>query len=550
MSSASKIMRLAAVAALLASFAAAAQEAPAPRKSPRTPVEGQALANAQVTLPPSHDVNGAATIIDGEKLRIDNIELRLFGVVPPQLSASYGPQARGLLDELSAGQTVSCHIRDRDHDGRFLATCRAGSNDLAFELIKRGLAVTARGSLGPTELAAPYEAAEQTAEMEKLGLWSTMQPSTMAPSPAASAPVKAEAAAPLPPNLPASKKEEKPVAAANPPSAAPVVAASMPAPEKIATSVASNAPPQAVAVAAPPAANSDAAGFVARYQLIITTLLMFATALGVSIALGLQRWRDRRDERKAIAAALRGELLAARAVCLARLKTWSDMDEKTAAWPRIRATLYQAYVGRLGQMGATLARQVASIYGQASDYAVYYNASGAHGEFAGKRAALETLMQHIEEVLPKLALIEQTGALPKEDTTLKPVPQMPEPPAPPEEKILPPSLAMTPALTPAPSAVVSAPASAETAVPAALPSASSSGEPAAATPTPAPQASTPVWDRMRNFVRISRAAKQNTPEDSGDYAALIEEEMASLSLDEEKSGEETPPADLGRMGRL
>jgi len=542
-------MRLAAVAALLSSFAAMAQEAPAPRKSPRMPVEGQPLANAQITLPPSHEVSGTATIIDGEKLRIDGIDLRLFGIVPPQLSASFGPQARGLLDQLSAGQSVTCHVRDRDHDGRFLATCRVGSNDLAFELIKRGLAVTARGSLSPTELAAPYEAAEQVAEAEKLGLWSTVQSPAPVPAPAVTAPVKAEAAAPLPPNLPASKKEEKLAAETPAQSAAPAVSMPAPAPEKAAAPVVASAPPAVVVSAPPSAANSDAVGFVARYQLIITTLLMFATALGVSLALGLQRWRDRRDERKAIAAALRGELLAARAVCLARLKTWSDADEK--GWPRIRATLYQAYVGRLGQMGATLARQVASIYGQSSDYAIYYNTAAAHGEFAGKRHALETLMQHIEEVLPKLALIEQSGALPKEEAVAKAPPHMSEPPAPPEEKILPPAMptvsATPPAVTLAP---VSPPASVETAAPAetVLPLATSSAEPAA-TPTPAPPTSTPVWDRMRNFVRISRAAKSSTPEDPSDYAALIEEEMASLSLDEDKPGEE-PPTDLSRMGRL
>ena len=130
-----------------------------------------------------------------------------------------------------------------------------------------------------------------------------------------------------------------------------------------------------------------------------------------------ERRRDRRDEMKAIAAALRGELLAARAVCQARLKTWAESESKSAAWPRIRSTLYQAYVGRIGSLGAMLARQIASIYGQAVDYAAYYNSASSEGlrpEGVSKRQALQTLVQHIEEVLPKLAAIEQTGVPPKD----------------------------------------------------------------------------------------------------------------------------------------
>ena len=138
----------------------------------------------------SRDVEGPATIIDGEHLRIDDVDLRLFGVVPPQLSASFGPQARAALDQLTRGQNVHCHVRDRDHDGRFLATCTTVNTraDLAIELLRRGLAVTARGSLEPTEFAAPYAAAEDAARSQKAGLWSvTVPPPAMPAAPAAAA---------------------------------------------------------------------------------------------------------------------------------------------------------------------------------------------------------------------------------------------------------------------------------------------------------------------------------------------------------------------------
>ncbi|MDE2029519.1 MAG: hypothetical protein KGI97_03035, partial [Alphaproteobacteria bacterium] len=157
-------------------------------------------------------------------------------------------------------------------------------------------------------------------------------------------------------------------------------------------------------------------GFFARYQILIAGLLMLGTALSIIAALWTRRRRDKRDETKATAAALRGELMAARGICIGRIRSIATEEEDRAAnWPRIRATLYGAYVGRLGLLGAELARQVASIYGQASDYASLYNPSNTAGSAASagtpKKQALETLVRHIDEVLPKLAAIELTGSL-------------------------------------------------------------------------------------------------------------------------------------------
>jgi endonuclease YncB( thermonuclease family) len=397
--------------ALLLAAPALAQEMPPPHKAPRTPVNQQALDNDKPALR-SRDLKGPAAIIDGERLQVTGIDLRLFGVVPPQLSASFGPQARAVLDEITQGQNVECHVRDRDHDGHFLATCMTENTkiDLGLELLKRGLAVTARGSVQPTDLAAPYEAAEQAAEAQRIGLWSVAPPApaalpaTAPPAAVNAAPVVANSnVPPLPSEL---KKDEKPVTQ---PAKASVPVA--PRAEKVVSS-----PPPVVVSAPADDEGVDLSGFFGRYQLLLTGLVILMTALGILVVLAVERRRDRRDEMKAIAAALRGELLAARAVCQARLKTWTEADERSAAWPRIRATLYQAYVGKLGWLGAVLARQIASIYGQATDYAAYFNPStGATEtrEAISKRYALQTLIQHIEEVLPKLASVEQTGTRPK-----------------------------------------------------------------------------------------------------------------------------------------
>lgn len=398
---------------------ASAQEAPAPRKAPRTPVSRQTTYDRKNDAPASRNVQGAAVAIDGERLRVNSTDLRLFGIVPPQLSASFGPQARMALDQMVTGKEVGCIVRDRSREGHLLATCRtAETEDLALALLEKGLAVAARGSLAGTELIQPYLVAEQEAQNQRLGLWSiaiaaSQQTATATSTSTTTATTTAQnptsAAAPAP----------KPEAAAQ------MQTSPTPAKQDITT----NATPQSPA--SPAAAESrlassngtttsaatspiNPAGFFTRYQIVIGNLLMLATALSVLTVFALRQRQDKRDELKAIAAALRGELMAARAVCMARIKAIvTEQDDYDATWPRLRSTLYQAYVSHIGKLGAEMARKIASIYGQASDYALYYHP----GEDASqesklpKRHALATLVAHIEEVLPRLTAIEQIGDL-------------------------------------------------------------------------------------------------------------------------------------------
>jgi endonuclease YncB( thermonuclease family) len=371
-----------------------AQEAPAPRKSPRTPVHKEAVTDRKPSLPESRQLKGQVTVIDGEKLRVGDFSLRLFGIVPPQLSASFGPQARMALDQLTSKQTTSCAVRDRDREGRYLVVCHnADGIDIALELLKRGLAVAARGSLAGTEFETPYAAAEQNAETQKTGLWSMMVPTPVAVKTADVAQTQQNL---LPPQTNDDTKHDEGDTKKEEISPSPVV----------------NVPVISKTAAAPeaPSVASSETDFFSRYQLIITGLVMLATSMGMLGAMAIQRRIDRRTDMRALAAALRGELMAARSICLTRLKTAED--DHDISWPRLRSTLYQAYVGKLGWLGAELARRVASIYGQASDYAAYYdNADEARLTAMPKRQALQTLVEHIEEVLPNLASIEQTGRM-------------------------------------------------------------------------------------------------------------------------------------------
>jgi endonuclease YncB( thermonuclease family) len=553
-------------ALLLAGGLAAAQDyAPTPHKSPRTPVSRQALADRRIPLPTSRTVTGNAIIIDTERLLVDDIEMRLFGVVPPQLSASFGPQARAVLDGLNAAGPVSCYIRDRDRDSRFLATCRdAKGADLALELLRRGLAATARGSLRPTELAAPYEAAEQEAQSQKLGLWSVALPAAVSDSSIMTG--MASAAAQVAAKEAASKTEAKPTSVTVPVAEKPASAAlqsqhdaadtpasakasaDTPKPAAIPTPAqkpAQTGPANAPANILPPLPAADVfadalqpvedeqPGFFARYQLLVTGLLMLFTALGVTGSLIVQRWHERREELRSIAAALRGEMMAARAVCHARLNMLADADEKSTTWPRIRALVFQAYVGRLGRLGAELARQIASIYGQASDYAAYYNAAqapDARFEPVSKRMALQTLVQHIEEVLPRLAQIERGAPAGTGSTSAiarRPVAQLqPVSPVPVSYEEPPRETHAEPAFE-----IISVPDSPE-------------GTSTVSTPetrfaqTMPP---TPLWGKIKKLAteRLDRRHVNVTPtneESVPDYTALIEEENVTLAYDEKAGG--------------
>ncbi|MDR3448275.1 MAG: thermonuclease family protein [Alphaproteobacteria bacterium] len=512
--------------ACLFALPAEAQMAPPPRKMPRIPVARQSVEINHEAIPASREVKGPASIIDGEKLHIGAFDLRLFGIVPPQLAASFGPQARAALDQMANGDSVTCHIRDRDRDGRLLATCNsAKGNDMALELLKRGLAVTARGSIAGTDLAGPYLSAELAAQNQKLGLWSVAVPlaaNVAAPAPAA----KVETPAPAP--VADVKKDDKPIA--------------KPSAEETQAKVAADIVNQR----AEAASNEDIApandlGFFERYQLLLATCLMLATALSVIGAMWARKRSEKIDEHRSLAAALRGELMAARGVCIGRIKNIeSEEDDRASTWPRIRATLYQAYVGRIGLLGAELARQVTSIYGQASDYASFYSPTGVAHD-TPKKHALETLVRHIDEILPRLALIEQSGSLPHFVPHAMPRSRYDRPALP--RRAAPPQLHYQPQPAPQPAPQPQAEAEEE-------PFITEAAAPESPPPAPVVEAvSTPVqnavsaWEAVRAFIQnhtpVVRQAEMPPQQQEyvSDYAAIIEADMARYTYAE---GSESP----------
>ncbi len=518
---------------LFFSGAALAQEAPPPRKMPRVPVSREFLPSGREPMPASREKHGIAAVIDGEKLRIGETNLRLFGIVPPQLSASFGPQARGELDTLAGGQNVACQIRDRDRDGWLLATCQNNAgNDLALELLKRGLAVAARGSIADTELAVTYLGAEQAAQAQKLGLWSASSYASVSATPVA------------PKEGVEAKKEEQTAAKADAQTQA-----------KIAADVLSEQARLDEMGGEP----GEARGFFERFQILLAGILAVLTALGILGVLAVQRNRERCEELRGLAAALRGELTAMRNICAGRAKSIaSEVDDRVAAWPRLRATLYQAYVGTLGCLGADLARQIATIYGQSSDFAAYYNPASGMPD-APKKQALEALVKHIDEILPRLAVIEKTGKIPttgyisavrrvsaeaKSNIAAYRPPMRIAAPAP--APAAPTLVAPVPTAAAAPAAPIEPPAAAVAPSP----------PPAARTTPPVPTplsrvaarvSSLPLRERATSFLRSCREAMARPPApppspidpQSAEYTALIEAEMMRYQYEEQIRSIET-----------
>jgi len=177
-----------AAALCIASSAALAQdEAPAPPAVPIGEVTEEPISPAA-----GQTIEGMATVIDGDELRVGDSVIRLFGIAAPAISSNLGPDARLYLDGLAGGRHIVCTEVDRNIEEQSIAICTIEGTDLATELLAQGLAAVYRVGAPPTpeerELAARYDTEEADARERKLGIW----------APRDAAPASAPAAAPPP----------------------------------------------------------------------------------------------------------------------------------------------------------------------------------------------------------------------------------------------------------------------------------------------------------------------------------------------------------------
>lgn len=122
-------------------------------------------------------VEGMAAAISGDTLRINGQAIRLSGVEAPLIEQMCGERqgrerrfrcgeaALKELRELVRGKPVTCELGSTDARGTRLATCRAGTTDLAADLVTRGHIFAEAG------LFAAYGRQEQDARNARRGIW-------------------------------------------------------------------------------------------------------------------------------------------------------------------------------------------------------------------------------------------------------------------------------------------------------------------------------------------------------------------------------------------
>ncbi|MCG6122272.1 MAG: thermonuclease family protein [Microvirga sp.] len=119
---------------------------------------------------PKETVAGLAQVIDGDSLRIGDVEIRIADIDAPELrqfcrydgiDRRCGVESRLTLERLVEGFETRCVVLEGDRYGRSVSRCEADGLDLGAAMVSAGQAV-AFGA---------YEAEEARARDDRLGLW-------------------------------------------------------------------------------------------------------------------------------------------------------------------------------------------------------------------------------------------------------------------------------------------------------------------------------------------------------------------------------------------
>lgn len=120
-------------------------------------------------------LSGRASAVSGDTLRISNTIVRLGGIEAPERGQSCvrstgkkwdcGQTAAHALTRHLRGKAITCDVSGRDAGGLPLATCRAGDDDIAAQLVTEGHV------FADTGLFAAYSGLEAKAREQHTGLW-------------------------------------------------------------------------------------------------------------------------------------------------------------------------------------------------------------------------------------------------------------------------------------------------------------------------------------------------------------------------------------------
>lgn len=84
---------------------------------------------------------GAATVVDGDTIKVGTETVRLYGVDAEELSEVNGPWAKDVLTRTIAGQPVKCEPMARDKYGRVIARCFTATFEVNRQVIAAGAAL-------------------------------------------------------------------------------------------------------------------------------------------------------------------------------------------------------------------------------------------------------------------------------------------------------------------------------------------------------------------------------------------------------------------------
>lgn len=133
--------------------------------------EGRAE-QGQATAATTAALTGAATVSDGDGLRLNGERIRLQGVDAFELhqtcgTGPCGQAARDALQRLVAGRHVACEPVDTDRYGRTIAYCYVDGVDLGEQLVLQGHALAFR------RYSREYVDEEAAARRNRAGAWAS-----------------------------------------------------------------------------------------------------------------------------------------------------------------------------------------------------------------------------------------------------------------------------------------------------------------------------------------------------------------------------------------
>ena len=131
----------------------------------------------------SEIIKGAAVVVDGDTLKIDNKRIRLHGIDAPEIkqlcrriylsifflsfSENYecGKISKKKLEGYTQNYSISCKVEGIDRYKRILGTCFKDKININSRMVRLGHAVAYK------KYSKKYLSAEREAKREKLGLW-------------------------------------------------------------------------------------------------------------------------------------------------------------------------------------------------------------------------------------------------------------------------------------------------------------------------------------------------------------------------------------------